>query len=460
MDYDKFSRYVDSRRNDFLDALGKILRIESISADPARKSDVHRCAETISEMMRSIGIENVRLNETEGNPLVYGDYIHATGRPTVLIYGHYNVQPVDPVDEWETPPFEPTVRGDDLYARGSTDDKGQLFIHIKAFETYKNLFGNPPVNLKFIFEGEEEIGSIHLDSFIKSHRDMLKTDVVLISDTAMYGRDIPSICYALRGMVYLEVTVENSSLDLHSGSFGGAIDNPVHVLADIISILHDKYGRITIPHFYDDVIEVPEDERREIGRLPYSDEEFLRQSSAVAPYGEFGYTTNERLWIRPALDVNGIYGGFTGEGAKTIIPAKASAKVSMRLVPNQKSEKIAELARSYMDEIAPPTVKLSIKNMYRSEPVLTPINHPAVRATAAALEKVFGKKPFYIREGGSIPEVLTFQETLLAPVVLLGFGLPDENSHGPNEHLYLNHFFNGIKTVGMLYDLLSELSAR
>lgn len=405
-------------------------------------------------MMRAASVENVRLFETEGNPLVYGDYLHTPGAPTVLIYGHYDVQPIDPLSEWETPPFEPTVRGEDLYARGSTDDKGQLFIHLKAFEAYRKLFGNPPVNLKFIFEGEEEIGSVHLEPFIRSHKDLLKADTVLISDTAMYGRDSPSICYGLRGISYFEITVENAPIDLHSGSFGGAIENPVHVLTDIISKLHDKYGRITIPNFYDDVLEVRGEERQEIGRLPYDEQEFLRQTGAKAAYGEFGFTTNERLWIRPTLDVNGIFGGFTGEGAKTIIPSKATAKVSMRIVPNQKSVRVAELFESYIKEVAPPTVKVAVKKMHSGEAALTPIDHSSIKATAEALETVFGKKPFYIREGGSIPEVLTFQEALGAPVVLLGFGLPDENSHAPNEHLYLRHFFDGIKTVAVLYDKL------
>ncbi len=456
MDYSKLSLHVESRRDAFLEELGSILRIQSISADPSKKGEMVRCAETISEMMRSVGIENVKLFETDGNPLVYGDHIHAAGKPTVLIYGHYDVQPVDPLSEWETPPFEPTVRGDDLYARGSTDDKGQLFIHLKAFESYKQLSEDLPINLKYIFEGEEEIGSIHLEPFIRSHRDLLKADVVVISDTAMYGRDMPTICYALRGMAYLELTVENAPIDLHSGSFGGAVANPANVLADLIARLHDERGRVTIPHFYDDVLEVPAEERAEIARLPYSDEEFLRQSGAVAPYGESGYSSNERLWIRPTLDVNGIYGGFTGEGAKTIIPARATAKISMRLVPNQSSEKILDLFAAYIRQIAPPTVKTTVKKMHSGEPALTPIDHPAVRAASESLETVFGKKPFFIREGGSIPEVLTFQEALGAPVILLGFGLPDENSHAPNEHLYLRHFFDGIKTAALLYDKLAR----
>lgn len=456
MDYAKLSAHVDSHKKEYLDELGTLLKIESISADPSRKTEMVRCAETISGMMRGEGIENVRLFETGGNPLVYGDYMHAKGKKTVLVYGHYDVQPVDPLSEWESPPFEPTVRGDDLYARGSSDDKGQLFIQLKAFETYKKLAGNLPVNVKYIFEGEEEIGSIHLEPFIRGHRDLLKADVVIISDTSMYGRDMPTICYALRGMAYLELSVENATVDLHSGSFGGAVENPVHVLADIISKLHDRYGRVTVPHFYDEVAEVSREERDEIARLPYSDGEFLRQSGAVTPYGEFGYSTNERLWIRPTLDVNGIYGGFTGEGAKTIIPSRATAKISMRLVPNQKSAKVLDLFETYIRQIAPPTVKISVKKMHSGEPAITPIDHPAVRAASSALEQVFGRKTYFIREGGSIPEVLTFQEALGAPVVLLGFGLPDENSHAPNEHLYLRHFFDGIKTIAVLYDRLGD----
>ncbi len=456
MDYMKLSAYVDSRKREYLDELSGIIRIESVSADPLKKKEMVRCAEAISGLMREAGIENVELFETQGNPLVYGEYVHADDNPTVLVYGHYDVQPVDPLSEWETPPFEAAVRGDDLYARGSSDDKGQLFMHLKAFEALRKLNENMPVNLKYIFEGEEEIGSIHLEPFIRSHKDLLKADAVVISDTAMYGRDIPTICYGLRGMAYLELSVSNSAIDLHSGSFGGAIENPVHVLADIVSRLHDKYGRVTVPHFYDDVVDVPNEEREEIARLPYTDAEFLRQSGAVAVYGEYGFTTNERLWIRPTLDVNGIYGGFTGEGAKTIIPSKATAKVSMRLVPDQKSEKILELFESFIDQIAPPTVKVTVRKMHSGEPALTPIDHPAVKAASEALEQVFGKKPYFIREGGSIPEVLTFQEALGTPVVLLGFGLPDEKSHAPNEHLYLRHFYDGIKTIAILFEKLSS----
>ena len=456
MDYDKLSAYVDSRKQEYLNELSGLIRIESISADPSKKGEMVRCAETVSGLMRSVGIENVALFETDGNPLVYGDYNHAKGKPTVLVYGHYDVQPVDPLSEWKTPPFEATVRGDDLYARGSSDDKGQLFMHLKAFEAFGKLNEMVPVNLKYILEGEEEIGSIHLEPFIRSHRDLLKADVVVISDTAMYGRDLPAICYGLRGMAYLELSVSNSAIDLHSGSFGGAIENPVHVLADIVSQLHDRYGRVTVPHFYDDVLDVTKEEREEIARLPYSDSEFLRQSSAEATYGEYGFSTNERLWIRPTLDVNGIFGGFTGAGAKTIIPSKATAKVSMRLVPNQRSTRILDLFESFIGQIAPPTLKVAVKKMHSGEPALTPIDHPAVKAASAALERVFARKPYFIREGGSIPEVLTFQETLRTPVVLLGFGLPDENSHAPNEHLYLRHFFDGIKTLAVFYEELSS----
>lgn len=455
MDYGTLSAHVDSNKQRYLEELATLLGIESVSADKSKQSEMVRCAEKISMMMSQAGIENVRLFETEGNPLVYGDHLHAGGKPTVLVYGHYDVQPVDPLSEWETPPFEATVRGNDLYARGSSDDKGQLFMHLKAFEAYKRLSGDLPINLKYIFEGEEEIGSIHLEPFIRGHRELLGADAVVISDTAMYGRDMPTICYGLRGMAYLELTVENAPIDLHSGSFGGAVDNPVHVLAELISRLHDRYGRVTVPHFYDDVLAVSAEEREEIARLPYSDAEFLRQSGAIASYGEFGYSTNERLWIRPTLDVNGIYGGFTGEGAKTIIPSKANAKISMRLVPNQSSARVLELFETFVQQISPPTVKVAIRKMHSGEPALTPIDHPAVKAASASLEKVFGKKPYFIREGGSIPEVLTFQEALAAPVVLLGFGLPDENSHAPNEHLYLRHFFDGIKVIATLYDKLS-----
>lgn len=375
----------------------------------------------------------------------------------MLIYGHYDVQPVDPLELWESPPFEGTIRGENFYARGTADDKGQVFIHFKAIEAFLKNGEGLPVNIKFLLEGEEEIGSTNLEPFVKEHRDLLKADLVVISDSAMYAKNIPSICYGLRGLCYMEIELTGPNRDLHSGSFGGAVHNPIQALSEIIASLHDKNGRVTIPGFYDDVLKLTKKERDAYKKLPFSDTKFAKDLGLKKLYGEKGFTTLERLWARPTLECNGIWGGFTGDGAKTVLPAKASAKISMRLVPQQNPFVIAKLFEKHIKTLAPKTIQVVVKNLHGGKPALTPIDSPGVRAAVVALKKAFNKNPLYQREGGSIPIVVQFEEILGISTVLLGFGLPEENSHSPNEFIYLPNFFGGIKTVIYYLDELSRM---
>jgi len=377
---------------------------------------------------------------------VYADWLGAPGKPTVLVYGHYDVQPAEPLDLWHSPPFEATIRHGNLFARGASDDKGQIFVHIKSVEAFLKNEGKLPINIKMIIEGEEEIGSEHLETFIKEHKDLLKANLVLISDTSMFAKGIPSLCYSLRGLSYMQIDLTGPHKDLHSGSYGGSVHNPIQALAEIISQLHDKNGKITIPGFYNDVQALTKEERSSFKKLPWNDKKYAKELGLKCLYGEKGFTTLERLWARPTLECNGIWGGYIGEGAKTVLPSKASAKISMRLVPNQKPEKIAKLFEKYINRISPKTVHVTVRNLHGGEPAITPIESPGVRAAVAALTKGFGKKPLYQREGGSIPIVVQFKKLLGIDTVLLGFGLPDENAHAPNEFLYLENFFGGIRT--------------
>jgi acetylornithine deacetylase/succinyl-diaminopimelate desuccinylase-like protein len=393
---------------------------------------------------------------TPGHPVVYGAWTEAPGKPTVLIYGHYDVQPPEPLELWTSPPFEATVRGEELYARGASDDKGQFFVHLKAIEAMLRTTGTLPVNVKFIIEGEEEIGSEHLDDFVKAQAELLKADLVMVSDTSMFARGVPSICYGLRGLAYMQIDLVGPKGDLHSGSYGGSILNPIQALAEIIAKLHDGKGRITIPGFYDDVRALTKKERDAYKKLPWNDRKYAKDLGVKELYGEKGFTTLERLWARPTLECNGIWGGYTGEGAKTVLPSKASAKISMRLVPDQSSKKASALFTKYIRKIAPPGVTVTVQSLHGGEPAITPIDSPGVRAAYAALEKGFGKKPLYQREGGSIPIVVQFKKLLKIDTVLLGFGLPDENAHAPDEFMHLPNFFGGIRTAA---HFLNELPA-
>lgn len=442
----KLLSYLEQNKDRYLAELKEWLAIPSISTSKENAGDVKRCAEWTANHMKQIGLQNVQIFPTAGHPIVYADWLNAPGKPTVLLYGHYDVQPPEPLELWTTPPFQADIRDGNLYARGAADDKGQVFIHLKSLEAYLKNTGALPVNIKLLIEGEEEIGSEHLAGFVKENKQLLKADLVLISDSSMFAKGIPSICYGLRGLAYMQIDLVGPNKDLHSGSFGGTVHNPIQALAEIIAQLHDKNGRITIPGFYDDVRPLSKKERESFKKLPWSDKKYAKELGVKELYGEKGYTTLERVWARPTLECNGIWGGFIGEGAKTVLPSKASAKISMRIVPDQTSAKIAKLFKNHIKKIAPKTVSVTVRDLHGGEPAITPIDSPGVQAAVAALEKGFGKKPLYQREGGSIPIVVQFKQMLGLDTVLLGFGLPDENAHAPNEFLNLDNFFGGIRT--------------
>ena len=444
--------FIHANRDRFLGELKNFLAIPSISALPAHQADVRRCAEWTADEMRRIGLQNVRLEETPGNPIVYADWLGAPGAPTVLFYGHYDVQPVDPVELWDSPPFEATIRDGEIYARGAADDKGQVFMHLKALEAHLTKNGRLPINIRLIIEGEEEVGSVNLDNFIRANKSLLQADVVVISDSAMFDHDVPSICYSLRGLVYYQIDLRGTLSDLHSGVFGGAVANPAMVLAQILAQMKDKSGKVRIPGFYDDVLPLSAEERAAWQTLPFNEKKYRKDLGAPKLAGEAGYSVLERVWARPTFEVNGILSGFTGDGAKTVIPAVAMAKVSMRLVPNQDPDRIGELFEAYLKKVTPKTVELTITRMHGGKPWLASYDSDFVRAAARAIEQGFGKAPVFCREGGSIPVVSTFKEELGLPAVLFGVGLPDENAHAPNERLEVSNFHNGILASAILYD--------
>ena len=444
--------FIELHRGRYFDELKQFLAIPSISALPEHKDDVRRCAEWVVEELRKIGLQNVTIHETGGHPIVSADWLGAPGAPTVLFYGHYDVQPVDPLDLWESPPFEATVRDGEIYARGSADDKGQVFMHFKAIEAHMKQNGRLPVNLKILLEGEEEIGSAHLDEFIRGHQHELAADVVLISDTEMFDRGVPSICYGLRGLIYYQIDLRGTKGDLHSGSFGGAVANPGFVLAQVLARMKDRGGRVKIPGFYDDVRELTAEEREGYKKLRFNETQYKKSLGAPRLFGERGYTTLERVWARPTFEVNGLLSGFTGEGAKTVLPAVAMAKVSMRLVPNQDPDTVAKLFEDYVRKVTPKTVEVKVTRMHGGKPWMTGLENPFIQAAGRAIKLGFNAEPAFIREGGSIPVVATFQEMLGLPAVLFGIALPDANTHAPNEKLDLANFNNGIITSAFMYE--------
>ncbi|MEW5978133.1 MAG: dipeptidase [Acidobacteriota bacterium] len=446
--------YIGRNQERFLEELKAFLRIPSISNNVENKSDVLRCAHFVADQLKQVGMQQVEIFPTQGHPIVYGEWLGASGQPTVLVYGHYDVQPVDPLDLWTSGPFEPTVRHDELYARGAVDDKGQVLMNLKGVEAHLRASGRLPVNVKFLIEGEEEVGSENLDSFIANHKELLSADVVLISDTPMFDRGVPSLCYGLRGLVYFQIDLRGSDSDLHSGSFGGTVINPNFALCQMVASLKDPNGKILIPGFYDDVVAMSAKEKEELTRLPFDAEKYRQGIGAPALFGEQGYGPLEQIWVRPTLEVNGLCGGFTGEGAKTVIPAKAMAKISMRLVPDQDPDRIATLFEEHVRRIAPPSVELTVTRMHGGKPWVAPIDHPGIQAASRAFEKGFGKRPVFVREGGSIPVVATFAEILGLPSVLMGIGLPDENAHAPNEKLSLFNFRNGIVSSAHFFNEL------
>lgn len=455
---DTIFQYIESNKEKFREELIDLLQIPSISTDSDHKSDVRDAAGYLVEQLRAQDLDRVELFETEGNPIVYGELMTDESRPTVLVYGHYDVQPPDPLDKWETPPFEPTVRNGNIYGRGTSDDKGQSFTHIKALESYKNTGTEFPVNIKFIYEGEEEIGSPHLVPFIKDHREMLSCDMVLISDTAMFAKDTPSITYGLRGLAYMQVEVAGPNRDLHSGVYGGAVANPAIVLCDIISNLKDDDGKILIPGFYDNVIDLTDQEREAYKKLPFDEEKYKEELGLKALDGEKGYSTLERATGRPCLDVNGMWSGYQGEGAKTVLPSDAGAKISMRLVPDQNPKRIASLFKDYVESLAPDTVSITVKEHHGGHPAMTDLNFYGLQAAGKAYEEVFGKEPLFTREGGSIPIVADFKKVLGAQSILMGFGLTSDAIHSPNEKFSLKDFYRGIKTSAKFFHILPDFA--
>jgi acetylornithine deacetylase/succinyl-diaminopimelate desuccinylase-like protein len=450
--------FIHVNRDRYVEELKQYLAIPSISALSEHAADVRRAAEWTAGALEAAGLEHARLVETPGHPVVCADWLHAPGKPTILYYGHYDVQPVDPLHLWTTPPFEATVRDGEIYARGAADDKGQVFMHVKAIEAHMRQGGGLPCNIKFLIEGEEEVGSAHLDDFVRDHRDDLAADVVVISDSTMFDRGVPSICYGLRGLSYFQIDVRGSSSDRHSGQFGGALANPAFVLAQILAQMKDRGGRVKIPGFYDEVRELSEAERAEWKKLPFNETRFRKELGAPKLFGESGYSTLERIWARPTFEVNGLLSGFTGEGAKTVLPATAMAKVSMRLVPDQDPGTIAAQFEDYLRKICPKTVELTITRMHGGRPWMADFDNAYIRAAGRAIEQGFGKTPVFHREGGSIPVVATFQQELGVPSVLFGVGLPDENAHAPDEKLDLGNFHSGIVASAYLYAEIAALS--
>ena len=449
--------FININRDRYIDELKEYLSIPSISALSDYAPEVIRCAEWTADELRRVGLENVRLVETEGYPVVCAEWLHAGEAPTIIFYGHYDVQPVDPLDKWETPPFAATVRSGELYARGAVDDKGQIFMHFKAIEACIKKKGALPVNIKLILEGEEEVGSENLDSFLRDRSSEYSADVLVISDTPMFDRGVPSLCYGLRGLTYCQIDLRGTTSDLHSGSFGGAVANPAFVLTQLLAQMKDRSGRIKIPGFYDDVLPLKDEERAEYARLPFNERRFREELGSPKLFGEKGFTTLERMWARPTFEVNGLYSGFTEEGAKTVIPAVAMAKVSMRLVPDQNPEKVGDLFEAYVRKVAPRTVDVSVTRMHTGKPWMTDFANPFVQAAGRAIERGFGRKPVFNREGGSIPVIASFEERLGLPAVLFGIGLPDENAHAPNEKLDLDNFHRGVISVAALYEEIGAL---
>ena len=452
------NQYIADNKDRFINELMDMLRIPSVSADPKFREDVLRTAEFVAQKLREAGADHVELCETGGYPIVYGDKIIDPALPTVLVYGHYDVQPADPYELWNSPPFEPVIKDGKIYARGACDDKGQMYMHVKAFEVMmKN--NTLACNVKFMIEGEEEVGSANLATFVKGNKEKLAADVILISDTGMLGNDTPSITTGLRGMSYLEVEVTGPNRDLHSGLYGGAVANPINILCQMIASLHDENNRITIPGFYDNVQELSQEERAEMARAPFSLENYKKALDLSDIHGEAGYTTMERNSIRPTLDVNGIWGGYIGEGAKTVIPSKAFAKISMRLVPNQTSAEITEKFQKHFESIAPKSVKVLVKPHHGGEPVVTPTDSVAYQAAARAYEATFGVKPVPVRSGGSIPIVAMFKSELGLDSVLMGFGLDSDAIHSPNESFGVFNFMKGIETIPLFYKYYAEMNS-
>ena len=440
--------YARAHREQFLAELRTFLSIPSVSTQAQHQPDVARAAGWLRDQLLAAGFPEAQVMPTLKHPVVYAEWMAAgPTAPTVLIYGHYDVQPPDPLDEWRTPPFEPKLVGEDIFARGAADDKGQLYVHVKAVQSFHQTVGKPPVNIKCIFEGEEEMGSPSLDPFIREHNELLAADVAVISDSHILGKDLPSIVYGLRGLAYVEVEVSGPAHDVHSGIYGGAVHNPINALCAMIASLHDEHGRITIPGFYDQVRELEPEERAELSRVPFDHEAWLEQTGAPTDWGEPDYTIVERTTARPTLDVNGMWGGYIEPGAKTVLPGKAHAKISMRLVPDQDPAEISRLIAAHLKAIAPPTVRVQVQELHQGKGAIVRRDSVWMQAACKAYAAAFGREPVFERGGGSIPVVATFQDVLGIDTILMGFGLPDDNLHAPNEKFHLPNFYRGIETA-------------
>ena len=453
---DKIKNYIDTNKDRFLDELFELIKIPSVSAQKEHDSDVRKAAELIKNHLLKLGLDNCEICETQGHPIVYGEKIIDKNLPTILVYGHYDVQPVDPIELWDQDPFKPYIKKTKIhpegaiFARGACDDKGQMFMHIKALEImiYHN---NLPCNVKFMIEGEEEVGSDNLELFVKNNKEKLSNDIILVSDTGMISKTIPSITTGLRGLSYMEVELTGPNRDLHSGHYGGTVANPINILSKMINSLHDSNNKITIPGFYDNVIEMSSDERKELNKAPFNINEFKESIGLKLEHGELGYTTSERQSIRPALDVNGIWGGYTEEGAKTVLPSKANAKISMRLVPGQNWKRINKLFTDHILNIAPETVTVKVTEHHGGQPYVAPTNTIGFKAASMAYKDVFNLNPIPTRDGGSIPIIALFEQELDSKTILMGFGLDTDAIHSPNEHFGLSNFFNGIETITKFY---------
>lgn len=463
MERSVITNYINANKERFLNELLDLLRIPSVSADPKYAGDVNKTAEAVKQRLIEAGVDNVEVSPTKGYPVVYGEKIIDPKKPTVIVYGHYDVQPADPINLWHSPPFEPVIKKTEvhpdgaIFARGACDDKGQMYMHVKAFELMMKT-GTLPCNVKFMIEGEEEVGSANLGDWIIKNKARLKGDVILISDTSMIAKDIPSIDTGLRGLAYMEVEVTGPNRDLHSGVYGGAVANPVNVLCKLIASCHDENNHITIPGFYDEVLELTNAERAELNLAPFDINEFKKDLNIEQEQGEKGYTTMERTGIRPTLDVNGIWGGYIGEGAKTVLPSKAFAKISMRLVPNQNSDVISKLFQKYFESVAPKSVKVKVTPHHGGEPVVVTPDSPGFKAASLAMTESFGKKPVPTRGGGSIPIVALFKKELGLDSILFGFGLDTDALHSPNEHYGLFNYYKGIETIPLFCKHFSELT--
>jgi len=461
---DKYKQYIEENKERFLEELFELIRIPSVSSNPEHKADMRKTAELVKANLLAAGADTAEVLDTAGHPVVYGEKLIDPALPTVMVYGHYDVQPADPLELWTSDPYEPVIRKTEIhpegaiFARGACDDKGQLFMHVKAFEmmVHHNEF---PCNVKFMIEGEEEIGSPNLGKFCEENKDKLKSDVILVSDTGIIDNETPSITTGLRGLSYVEVKVTGPNRDLHSGLYGGGVANPINILCDMIAQLQDESNKITIKGFYDDVIEVSLDEREAMNKAPFNLEKYKKAIDVKEVLGEKTYTTIERTSIRPTLDVNGIWGGYTGEGAKTVLPSIAQAKISMRLVPDQKPEKISELFDAHFKSIAPPSVKVEVKYLHGGLASVTPVDTPEYKAADLAMQKSFGKEVIPVRSGGSIPIIALFEEILGVKSVLMGFGLDSDSIHSPNEHYGLFNFFKGIETIPYYYTYYNELKS-